>query len=75
MLLAPIRLLHRGMYLAQSDCCIRVCISCQSYHSFLANDVMESGGSAQRMTYTINFGLILISVNKIFFFFLSLKVK
>ena len=58
MLLTPIRLLHKGMYLAQSDCCIRVCILRQSYHSFLANDVMESGGCAQRMTYTINFGLI-----------------
>ena len=28
----------------------RVCISHQSYHSFLTNDVMEQGGCAQRMT-------------------------
>ena len=29
---------------------LRVCISHQSYHNFLANDVKESGGCTQRMT-------------------------
>ena len=40
----------------------RVCIWHQSYHNFLANYFMESSGCAERMTLTINFGLILISV-------------
>ena len=56
----------------QSVCRIRVCISHKSYHCIwisctnhfgafgyyiLINDVMESGGCAQRMTLTGNFGL------------------
>ena len=62
---------NRVCILHQSDCRIRVCISHQSYHSiwisctnhfgafgyyFLVNDAMESGGCAQRMTLTGNFG-------------------
>ena len=46
----------------RSDCRIRVCILQPLYQSFLANVVMESSGCAQRMTETVNFGLILISV-------------
>ena len=46
----------------RSDCHIRVCILHPSYQSFLANVVMESSGCTQRMTETVNFGLILISV-------------
>ena len=72
MFLAPIRLQHQGMYLApiisqHLDILHRsqrlgYISRTESYLNFFANDVMESSGCAQRMTLTINFGLILTSV-------------
>ena len=70
MYLAPIRLLHEGIYLAPIGLPhkgkylvnIRVfgCLAPITVfgYCFLANDAIESGGCAQRMALTRNFGLI-----------------